>query len=284
MKTKTLTSSLCSAAVSIATAACATTAQPPPELVDARQAYAASLQSEAAHYDPAGLHDAKGALDNAERLFKSESDSQQTRDAAYVATRRAQISRVEGETIALQQQRRDAERAARSQTTKAQADAAAQLRATREQLNQAQQALQQTEQQAQDMMTQLQSSSSQVTQQGNDTVITVAGGFLFPSNKATLRNESADTLDKIAFVLKQRPDTEILVEGHTDSSGADDRNQELSEERAQSVASYLEAHGVPRDKITTKGLGASDPVASNESREGRAANRRVTIVVRRKEG
>lgn len=262
-----------------AAAACATT-RPPPELLEARQAYAMSQQSMAARYNPVALHDAKNALDNAEKLFKDESDSPKARDAAYVATRRAERATVEGEAIALQKQQQEiasSQERAKSESMQA---TEADLRSKREQLDQAQRDLELERQRAQDSLSQLEDDDTSVEEAGDETVITMTGAFLFASNKATPRPEASPALEKIAFVLKQQPNKQILIEGHTDSTGSAERNIELSKQRAEVVASYLSARGVPREKITTEGAGAEHPLASNDTPEGRAANRRVEITLR----
>lgn len=263
-----------------AASACATTA-PPAELVEARQAYAVSQQSKTAHYDPVAQHEAKVALDNAEQLYKSDSDSPKTRDAAYVATRVAERATIEGETAALEQKKKEAQRNSEMALAEDALTAQSELDATRAQLEEAQQALEAQKQQTREAMAQLEATdNASVREDARGTVITVAGAFLFSSNKANLRKGTDDALDKIAFVLKQQPDKPILIEGHTDSTGTDARNLELSQERAESVASYLAAHGVSRDLMTTTGVGAARPIASNDTPAGRAANRRVEITVR----
>jgi outer membrane protein OmpA-like peptidoglycan-associated protein len=87
------------------------------------------------------------------------------------------------------------------------------------------------------------------------------------------------TLDQVAQVLSQYNETYIDVYGHTDSTGSDAYNQQLSERRAQSVANYLEGRGVQSARIGTRGFGETQPIAANDTEEGRAANRRVEIRV-----
>ena len=90
-------------------------------------------------------------------------------------------------------------------------------------------------------------------------------------------------LTSVAEALKDQDDRKIVVEGHTDSVGSDASNQELSMARAQSVVGFLTSHGVPADRVTAQGFGASRPVADNKSPEGRANNRRVEIIVQNQE-
>jgi outer membrane protein OmpA-like peptidoglycan-associated protein len=266
-------------ALALGSVACATT-RPPEELVQARQAYETSEQSDAKRYSPASLHEAKTALDRAERLFQEEDDSPEVRDAAYVAARRAERAKVEGETLAMKQNRELSAREAQKAQAKAAEQAQTELQSTKQALQSETQARQQAEQRAQDALKQLeQTQAASVKQEERGTVITVAGAFLFPSNKATLLPAANAKLDQIATVLQQQPDKKILIEGHTDSTGSAALNAELSKARAEAVASYLSSRGIARENLTTEGIGPNRPIASNDSPEGRATNRRVEITV-----
>ena len=103
--------------------------------------------------------------------------------------------------------------------------------------------------------------------------------ILFDVNKATLKPGADQNVRRIAAILKQYPDKQISVEGHTDNTGSAAINQPLSENRAASVRAALVAGGVDASLITSKGFGSTQPVATNGSAEGRQANRRVEIVV-----
>ena len=87
------------------------------------------------------------------------------------------------------------------------------------------------------------------------------------------------TLDQVADTLSQYNQTYIDVYGHTDSTGSDAYNQTLSERRARSVADYLAGHGVQTARIGTRGYGETQPIASNDTDAGRAANRRVEVKI-----
>ena len=86
-------------------------------------------------------------------------------------------------------------------------------------------------------------------------------------------------LDSVAIILKEYSDTTITVIGHTDSVGDEAYNQGLSEQRAQSVASYLRSQGVVGQRFNVMGYGEQSPIASNSTKEGRAQNRRVEITL-----
>ncbi len=104
-------------------------------------------------------------------------------------------------------------------------------------------------------------------------------GVYFDTNKSAVKGASATTLDKLAGILMEYPDSNILVEGHTDSAGPDDYNMTLSEQRAESVTKYLISKGINRNRFTTKWYGESQPVADNTTNEGKAKNRRVELAI-----
>lgn len=105
-------------------------------------------------------------------------------------------------------------------------------------------------------------------------------GILFDTDKATIKPESLPTLDEVVTLLTGQPEWQLLIEGHTDSTGAAAHNQTLSVERAASVKAYLVSKGIAPPRLTTGGFGASRPVADNATELGRAANRRVELVKR----
>ncbi|HSJ65982.1 MAG TPA: OmpA family protein [Gemmatimonadaceae bacterium] len=102
---------------------------------------------------------------------------------------------------------------------------------------------------------------------------------LFDVDRATIKPGAERSLERIAAVLQQYPDHEIAVEGHTDATGPDEYNQRLSEQRAAAVLAKLVEGGVPRERINSKGLGETTPVATNATAAGRQQNRRVEVIV-----
>jgi OOP family OmpA-OmpF porin len=108
----------------------------------------------------------------------------------------------------------------------------------------------------------------------------VLRGVNFATSSAEIDPASAVVLDVAAEQLRNRPGVSVLVEGHTDSTGSDAYNQALSQRRADSVRSYLVRKGVPAERLTARGFGESNPVASNDTAEGRAMNRRVELEVK----
>lgn len=121
--------------------------------------------------------------------------------------------------------------------------------------------------------------NARVERVGEGIKITFDSGILFDTNKSDLRPASISEIDNMAEVLKKYPDTNVLIEGHTDNTGSDAINQPLSERRAQAVANETRARGVAAERITTQGYGSTQPVADNATMEGKQANRRVEIAI-----
>ena len=114
---------------------------------------------------------------------------------------------------------------------------------------------------------------------GEGIKITFDSGILFDINKSDLRPEAKANLEKLAVILNKYEDTEILVEGHTDSTGPEEYNMGLSVRRGESVATHLAMNTVITTRFTVLGYGELQPVASNETVDGRQANRRVAIAI-----
>ena len=105
-------------------------------------------------------------------------------------------------------------------------------------------------------------------------------GVNFEFDKADLTAEGRSILDRGAAVLEGNPTVRVEIVGHTDARGADAYNQSLSERRADSVRAYLESKGIAANRLSASGRGESAPVASNDTDEGRAQNRRVELTAR----
>jgi outer membrane protein OmpA-like peptidoglycan-associated protein len=120
---------------------------------------------------------------------------------------------------------------------------------------------------------------AEVERIGEGIKITFSSGLLFDVDQATLKPQTRAELNELAGVLNKYPDTNILLAGHTDSTGREDYNLALSRRRAQSVADYLISQGVDPSRFTTQGFGPSEPLVSNETPEGRAQNRRVEVAI-----
>ncbi len=108
-------------------------------------------------------------------------------------------------------------------------------------------------------------------------LVSLQGDILFDTGKASLKPEASERVRQIAEILVKYPEDRIVVVGHTDSTGGDELNQRLSENRAKAVKVQLLTRGVPGETITVVGMGKSQPIASNATAEGRAKNRRVEL-------
>lgn len=114
---------------------------------------------------------------------------------------------------------------------------------------------------------------------GEGIKITFSSGILFDVDKADLKDNSKIELAKLSTILNKYADTNIMLAGYTDSTGSDEYNLALSRRRAQAVADYLANQNVNSTRFTVQGFGKSDPVASNDTAEGRAENRRVEVAI-----
>lgn len=120
---------------------------------------------------------------------------------------------------------------------------------------------------------------AKVERVGEGIKITFDSGILFETGKSTLQPAAKTNIEKLSVILNKYKDTNVLIEGHTDSDGTEEFNQKLSEARANAVANHAKGQGVAGSRITTVGYGESQPVASNETAEGKRLNRRVEIAI-----
>jgi outer membrane protein OmpA-like peptidoglycan-associated protein len=117
--------------------------------------------------------------------------------------------------------------------------------------------------------------------EGGNKVIVISTGLLFTTSSSDLSPHARAKLHEVASALKTDPQSNnVIVEGYTDDRGTDAYNAALSMRRAQSVADFLESEGIPKDRVTTEGLGPQNPVSQAQTPEGRALNRRVEITIR----
>ncbi|HTW32619.1 MAG TPA: OmpA family protein [Candidatus Sulfotelmatobacter sp.] len=205
--------------------------------------------------------DAQAAQQQAQQAQAQSDEDARRRAAAEEAQAQADLQRAQ----ALQQQQQ-----AQAQAAAAQAQAAAAQQAEA-------QAIQQKEQMRARLLAQLnQVLQTRDTAQG---LIVSMPDVLFDFNKYTLKPEARERLAKISGIVLAYPDLKLQVEGFTDSIGSDEYNLELSEKRADSVRAYLISNGVSPDHVTAQGFGKSNPVADNDTAEGRKLNRRVDMIV-----
>ncbi|MFZ5896167.1 MAG: OmpA family protein [Myxococcota bacterium] len=280
---------------------CASTG-PTPELVDARRAYDQARMSQAKDLAPDKLQGAREALEQAERAHGDDAGSRKERDLAYIATRKSELAMAYGQLAANQRLRkeqeerysqaqdrlrRNAEQRAESNERSLQAATGAlartqsELNSQRNETANERQARLAAEQRADAAVQSLRQIAS-VQEESRGLVITLEGAVLFTTGKSELIPLAQQKLDQVAEALKQSDSPKIVVEGHTDSRGADDANMKLSQQRAEAVRNYLVSRGVKAESISAMGRGETNPIASNETPEGRANNRRVEIIVQPK--
>lgn len=288
MNTFRKTNLLASASFALLLVGCGASA-PPKELVDARSAYQTASRGPASEYSSPDLNAAKLALDDAEKSYADDGDSDQTRDRAKVALAKAQAADAAG--VAAKSQRDKAESERKAASDKAQADQQAQVDAAKKNLVAARE---KTEaEKAQDLaakkgyqaLVDLQKVAETKPIDGRGIVITLPGAALFSGGdtSTTITPAAKVKLDAIAEAIKLNPDAKVSIEGYTDSQGDANNNKAISLRRADAVRDYFATKTLKKDRFKTEGFGPEKPVDHNSSAEGRAANRRVEIAVDVKE-
>lgn len=278
------------------TAAACGSAVLPRELVSARAAYDRAAAGPAATLDPTDLHTARESLDAANQSFAKDGDTQVTRDLGYTAERhaetaeskaRAMQAKAETEQVvagmhaatATQAKMTSAELArVNKELVSKDQSLAAQGVVLQDEVKRRQDAEKRAAQSAADL-----AKFASVKQETRGMVITLSGSVLFTSGKSDLLPAAQLKLNEVAKALtEQDPESKMVVEGHTDSQGAAEFNQTLSQARAQAVRDYLVSRGIASDRITAEGFGPTRTIGDNATAEGRANNRRVEIVVKPK--
>jgi len=126
---------------------------------------------------------------------------------------------------------------------------------------------------------QLQGTGVQVRRDGDELILIMPGNVTFDTNEFVLRQPFLPVLDSVAQILYKYGDTRMMVTGHTDSTGSADYNYNLSNRRATSVSNYLASVGVDQGSLIAQGMGPDQPLMSNNTESGRAANRRVELKI-----
>lgn len=118
-----------------------------------------------------------------------------------------------------------------------------------------------------------------VVREGEGIIVKFDSGILFDVDKTDLKGAAQTNLSNLAASLSKNPQTNILIVGHTDNTGSDEHNMDLSIRRAEAVKSYIASAGVNASRLTTQGKGESEPIADNNTPDGRSQNRRVEIAI-----
>ena len=133
------------------------------------------------------------------------------------------------------------------------------------------------DQQQRDLEAGLAGTGAEVERDGDQLLVNLPSSITFDTDSAQIKPEFQSSLDNVAQTFNKYPESYVDVIGHTDSRGSDAYNQQLSERRSGAVANYLSGRGVAQARLAAFGQGESAPVASNDTAEGRAANRRVEL-------
>ncbi len=197
--------------------------------------------------------------------------------AAEAARQKAEAEQATAAAVAQQQ----AAQAAAEQAARDKAAAQQQQRAAEAETEKARQAAAQAEAEKAQLRAQLLSQLNSILQTRDSArgLIVNMSDVLFDTGSYTLKPGAREKLAKISGIVLAHPGLSLQIEGHTDSVGGDDFNQQLSERRADSVRDFLAEQGVTPSSITARGFGKTQPVASNDTAEGRQRNRRVELVV-----
>jgi outer membrane protein OmpA-like peptidoglycan-associated protein len=284
-----------------AVAACASAPSRNATLDDAKNAYArAAGDAHIARSAPVELRKAQQELERAEAALRAGDDLPAVEHFAYLAKQRTEVALqagkvaqaeqavadaslqrdrilIDARTQEAQSQRAIAEKARTdAEVQRKQAEAARKLaeeRLAAVQVSRAQAATAQAR--TKTLEEQLAELKAKPTERG---MVLTLGDLLFDTGKAKLNPGAARTLDQLVAFLTQNPERTIAIEGYTDAVGSDESNQVLSERRAIAVKNALIDRGVARNRVSARGLGEANPVASNDNAAGRQLNRRVEIV------
>ena len=120
---------------------------------------------------------------------------------------------------------------------------------------------------------------AKVERVGEGIVVEFSSNVLFGFDQSNLSDDAKTNLDKLVAVLNSYPETDIEIQGHTDSRGSDAYNQNLSEQRARTVSAYLTGKGIAYSRLAIKGFGETLPKYENETADGRTQNRRVEFMI-----
>jgi outer membrane protein OmpA-like peptidoglycan-associated protein len=296
-------------ALTAALMACATSAPTNPALTEAQAVYQkAAADADVARSAPLELRASQNALNQAEAALKAGEDSVTVDHLAYLARQRAttalrtgEIARAEREVTEAGRERERMLLAARTREAEAGTAAALKARAQAEQAKQqAEQALQQAQKDRTQAEQARQESEQQLAaaeaarakaaklqkeltdlqaQQTDRGMVLTLGDVLFDTGHAQLKAGAFSTVERLAEFLRNNPERTVAIEGHTDSVGSQDYNEALSQRRADAVRMALIERGTEANRVTTKGLGKAQPVANNNTAEGRQRNRRVEVVI-----
>ncbi len=249
---------------------------PPPELLDARAAYERAQAGNAPQSQPEELAEAKRFLDAAERWNVDAPGSEETRNLAYVAQRKALTAEADARTELAQVEQAKQLQALAALHREQMADA--HNRAEKAEDAAALDARSPSSRRAKEALDRL-SPFAAVSEGQAAITVSIPDSVLFEGASAQLTGTARERLDRVVEVLQQLRGRSIAVKGYMDASGDDARDADLSRRRAESVRKYLVSRGIASDRVRATGLGNANPAASDASIEGRRQNRRVEVVI-----
>lgn len=278
--------------IGVSLSACSTVPEQHTVLEEARSYYSAARgDPDVTKHAAVELQQAGRALESAETAWSEEEDAELVDHLAYLARQHALIAQDTGKLrsaeidVARAGSRRDEVRlemrtaeadAAHKQVEMAQDTAEQQAQETAAAAAQVAGELDAATARLSAMEKELEELNAQKTERG---LVITLGDVLFGVNKAELKPGSERNVQKIADFLQEYPERKALIEGFTDSTGSESYNQALSERRAEAVRTFLISRGVSSERITARGYGESNPVASNATAASRQLNRRVEIII-----
>lgn len=263
---------LVTAAVTSLLAACGGTPDRIEQLETARAIVPQVESSPRAGIAATYVSEARKSLDRANRLVDTGGKVGDIEFEAMVASRNAEIA---NEKILTAQAQEEIEKGTAERQAVLIEAREAESRRRQQQAESATQQAELAEHRASTLEQELSDLRAKKTDRG---MVLTLGDVLFDTGMATLKPGAYTTLDRLATVLKEAPDRKVTIEGHTDSVGGDDYNQQLSQRRAAAVQTALLERGVRSEQITAMGKGETFPVASNDNAAGRQQNRRVELV------
>lgn len=243
-------------------------------LEQARTAYLQAQQNPAITTNAAvALHEAEAALRRAEQTWENTKDEKEVTHLAYLAEKRVDVAQSaaeqktaeaeaqrlndEREKVVIEARTREAERAGQAAQARAREAQEATARAKR-------------------LEQELAELKAKQTERG---LVLTLGDVLFEYDKADLKAGALRNLYQLVTFLRENPNRNLLIEGHTDSIGSDSYNLDLSQRRSEAVQTFLLQNGISAERIIARGYGEAYPIASNNTEAGRQQNRRVEVVI-----
>jgi outer membrane protein OmpA-like peptidoglycan-associated protein len=238
-------------------------------------------------YAPVAYANAKQSMDKTERAWRKDATEEELQHLAYLTRKRVAIAREIAGLNRAEEQIQQAEGQRKDILLEAREDEIESVRRRAETAEQEAEYARMDAERARDDAEQMQLQTGQLSQELSDLeaeqtergLVITLNNILFDANKTDLKPIADNTLDKIADVLQQYEEHNLMVEGFTDSSGPEEYNESLSQQRAEAVKDALVERGVSPERIDARGYGEQYPIATNNTDTGRQLNRRVEIIV-----